>query len=99
MVDVSVWVAKATEHDVGDGMVARQPGVEADGTKDILVARLGNEKAGDYVDLLSDALVQAPNGLDTKQKHRSFGDSLLAKEPVEGFCWSAALRISGIDPD
>ena len=57
--------------------------------KYILAAGVGNKKGGDCVDLISDALVQAPNGLDAKQEHRCLGDNFLAQESV--FYWSDAL--------
>jgi hypothetical protein len=63
-------------------MITCPPGIEANGSEHILMAGVGNKKRRDYVDLLSDVLVQAPNRIDAEQKHRGFGDSLLTKEPV-----------------
>ena len=56
-----------------------------------------NKKCGHYVELLSNALVQAPNGLYTKQEHRRFGDNLFVQEPFRAFCWSIRLHIRGVD--
>lgn len=89
MVDISVGIAKATEQGVGKGMITCEPGVETDGGKNIVTTGLRNKKGGDYVDLLVDTLVQAPNGIDAEQEHRRFGDNFLAHEPV--FYWSDVL--------
>ena len=57
MVDASIGVAKTTEEGVGDGMVASQPGIEADRSKDILASGVGNKEVRDYLELLSNALI------------------------------------------
>ena len=47
--------------------------------------------------LFPDALVQAPNGLDAKQKHCRFRNGLLAAEPVDIFRRNGASCIGTID--
>lgn len=79
LVDTWVGIAQTAEQQVSECMVAGHPGIQANGTKHILVTSMRKKKFGDCFDLLSDALVQGPNWLDANQKHRCFGNNLPQK--------------------
>jgi len=65
-VDVSVGVPKAAEDDVGDSMFARQPRLEANGSKYVRLASESTNWGDDCVEPLLNALVQVPNRVYAK---------------------------------
>jgi len=82
-IDVRVGVPEATQDDVGESMFTRQAGLVADGSKYVGIAGKWDEKGRDSVEPLLNALIQTPNWLYTKQKHRRFGDNLLVQELLD----------------
>ena len=57
MVDTWVGIAQTAEKQVSEGMIAGHSGIEANGTKHILVTSVREKKFGNYFDLLANALV------------------------------------------
>ena len=98
VVDAWVGIAQTAEKQVSECMVAGHPGIQANGTKHIIVTSVRKKKFGDYFDLLSYALVQDSNWLDAKQKHRCFGNNLLAQKPRRSSFGRGALTLRAVSP-
>jgi hypothetical protein len=92
-VDIVVAVAKVAEDDVGHGMIAGLPWIEADRGQHAVAPCVRNEEARDRAYAVAYPLIGVLHRRRAEQEHRRLGYDLRAGDPVAGIGWATKTGI------